>query len=468
MAKKTEGRYGTGICAYDKCKRKFPKNNPGQKYCPPPAKCGALAYNESRRKNPGTGECLFCHKEFQKRTSQQKYCSRPATCKADYERAQARVNTIKVCRQCGEDFTVDSDHKVYCPQCKDSVDPVREARTKQERERRERELKEALLDERNRTQVVDELLAANERVAGWRPKRFLVNLGRKYPVEQANILFGDWHTGEMITLEESGGLAEYNMAIERERLERCVTAQAEIVGIQNAGGVPIDHCNAWLLGDIITQEKIYKGQHAYIDAYTADQVVYGKNLLAETLLNMLDIYKTIDVRAIVGNHGRMGEKGEGPTWNNFDYLLYNWTRDLLKDYPQITWHIPRSWFLTATIMGWRFCASHGDDVQMYKRIPWYGLERDVNDMSAMLWDLDQNPPSYWLYAHFHTSEQAEQPHGERIMNGSVVGGSMLSTKGLKRVGRPSQTFFGVSESRGLTWRYPLWLEDPKKRKRKAA
>jgi len=461
--KKPEGKYGTGTCAYDKCKKLFPKNAPGQRYCGQPADCNRLAYNESRRKKLGTTECLFCGKKFQKRTSNQRYCPRPATCKSDYENAKQRANTVKQCRQCGDDFIVDADHKVWCEKCKDNVDPVLAAQTAQDRKQKERELKEALLDERNRTNVVKELLAANERIAGWTPKRFRVNLGKKYPEEQANVVFSDWHTGEEITLEESGGLAEYNMAVQQQRLERCVAAQSEIVGIQIDGGVPIRHCNVHWLGDINTGEKIYKGQHVYIEAQTADQMIYSKNLAAEILLNMLDIYKTIDCYCVPGNHGRMGEKGEGPTWNNFDYLTYMWTRDLLKEYPQIRWFIPRSWFYTVTIMGWRFCGSHGDDIQMYKRIPWYGLERDVNDMSAMLWDIDQLPPNYWLYAHFHTSEQAELTHGERIMNGSVVGGSMLSTKGLKRRSRPSQTFFGVSKSRGITWRYPLWLEDPKKK-----
>jgi len=405
---------------------------------------------------------LFCGEEFQKRTEHQRYCPRPKTCKQDYEIKRKRVNTVRTCRQCGADFVVDIDHKVYCPDCKDNVDPVLEARTREERQRKERELKEALVDERNRTQVVEELIAANERVAGWTPKRFDTAVKAKYKVEQANVIFSDWHTGEMLTSEESGGLAEYNLNIQRARIERCVKAQAEIVGIHRAGGVPIKHCNVHILGDMVTQEKIYRGQHAYIEAYTADQIVFAKNLLAETLLNMLSIYETIDCYCVPGNHGRMGEKGEGPTWNNYDYLLYHWTRDLLQGYPSIRWHIPRSWFYTTTILGWRFCGSHGDDIQMYKRIPFYGIERDVNDMSAMLWNIEEHPPNYWLYGHFHMHEEAELVHGERFMNGSVVGGSMLSTKGLKRVSRPSQTFFGLSERRGVTWRYPLWLEEPRK------
>lgn len=463
IANKTEGKYATGVCAYDKCKKPFPKKAPNQKYCHDPAECKRLAYNESRRKDLGTGECLFCGEEFSKKTDSQKYCPRPASCKSDYEKAGRRVDTVNQCRQCGNDFTVDVEHKVYCPECKENVDPAAETLAKIDRDRRKRELTEALLDEAARTDVLKKLTAAQERVEGWQPKRFNVDLGHKYPPEHANMIFSDWHLGEKITKEESGGLAEYNMAIGRKRLERCVTSQAKIVKIHNDGGVPIDHCNVWLLGDIVTGEKIYKGQHAYIDAYTADQVVTAKNLLGEVLLNMLDIYKTINCYCIVGNHGRMGEKGEGPTWNNFDYLLYNWTADLLMNHPEVKWHIPRSWFTLADPLGWRFCLSHGDDVQMYKRIPWYGLERDVNDMAAMLWDIEQAPPNYWLYAHFHTAEQAELTHGERIMNGSVVGGSMLSAKGLKRVSRPSQTFFGLSRSTGITWRYSLWLDKPKKK-----
>jgi hypothetical protein len=428
-----------------------------------------LAYNESRRQDLGTGTCRNCGAEFAKINRTQAYCPRPATCKHDYEVAQQRVNTVKQCRQCGQDFTVDITHKVYCEECKDTVDPVLEARVKQERELKKKEATAALLDERNRTNVVKELLAANERVSGWRPKRFTSTVKKKFSEQHANIVLSDWHTGEKITNEESGHLAEYNLAVQQKRLETCVKSMGEIVGIYRSGGIPIKHMNAHVLGDINTQEKIYKGQHAYIDAYTADQVVISKNTMAEFLLNCLDFMDTIDVYAVPGNHGRMGEKGEGPTWNNFDYLTYLWTRDLLKDYPQIRWFIPRSWFYTVTILGWRFCGSHGDDIISHNRIPYYGIERDINDMRAMLWNIEQHPPNYHLFAHFHMFENAELVHGERIMNGSVVGGSMLSTKGLKRVSRPTQTFFGLSADVGITWRYPLWLEKPKKKdKRKAA
>jgi hypothetical protein len=422
--------------------------------------CHVADYNAKRRRPAGPGTCRNCGKDFEKSCKTQAYCS-PA-CKASHEATGKLVGLERECAQCGSEFLVTSENKKYCPDCKVTIDPAQETRTRLERDRKKRELSEALLDEAQRTQVVEELVSAQERVEGWTPRPFNITLGRKFPAEHANMVFGDWHIGEKITKEESGGLAEYDMAIARRRLERCVASQAEIVGIQNAGGIPIKHCNVWLLGDIVTGEKIFKGQHAYIDAYTADQVVYAKNLLGEVLLNMLSIYDTISCHCVVGNHGRMGEKGEGPTWNNFDYLLYNWTADLLKNYPQIKWNIPRSWFTIAEPMGWKVCLSHGDDVKMFQRIPWYGLERDVNDMSAMLWDIEQSPPNYWLYAHFHTMEQAEQVHGERLMNGSVVGGSMLSAKALKRVSRPSQTYFQLSKSKGITARYSLWLDDKKR------
>jgi hypothetical protein len=420
--------------------------------------CQQADYNDRRRVIfDKAGECAFCGKPFEKVISTQRFCCPEH--KVRWESEGKRLNASNECAQCGAEFIIDAAHKKYCPECAENIDPLAEKRQGIKRKRVEKELAHALLDESARTQVVEALTEAQERVKPWTPRRFNIKVKQKYPQQEANILFGDWHWGEKVTIEETGGLGEYNTEIAGRYLERCVQAQAEIVGIERAGGIPIKHCNAWLLGDIIPGEKIYKGQHTYIEEQTADQVVGAKNALAETLLNMLDIYESITVRAVVGNHGRMGEKGEGPTWNNFDYLVYLWARDLLKDCPQIEWIIPRSWFLVDDVMGWRFCASHGDDVRMFQRIPWYGLERDVNDMSAMLWDIETSPPTYWLYAHFHQTEQAEQTHGERLMNGSLPGVSMLSVKGMKRRGRPSQTFFGLSEKRGITWRYPLWLED---------
>jgi hypothetical protein len=419
--------------------------------------CKRESYNESRRKPKVTHRCRNCDEEFETALEDQAYCS--PKCKLEYENGGRRVNTKRECSQCGEEFVVDLKHKKYCPACAENPDPVRERITQAERKRREQEIAETLKDEAARTQVIEQLLAAQDRVSDWKPERFFTFKGRpKYPKEQANMLFGDWHMGEKITLEESGGLAEYNSAIGRERISKCLESQAEIIDIQNRGGVRVDHCNVWFLGDIVTGEKIFRGQHAYIDAYTADQIVASKNLIAETLLNMLDIYKSINCYCVVGNHGRMGEKGEGPTWNNFDWLVYQWAEDKVATYPQIKWEIPRSWFLVSEIMGWRFCAQHGDDIQMYKRIPYYGLERDTNDMAAMLWDIEEHPPNYWLYAHFHQSEQAELTHGERIMNGALPGGSLFSAKKLKRVSRPSQTFFGLSKKRGITWRYNLYLD----------
>jgi hypothetical protein len=78
-------------------------------------------------------------------------------------------------------------------------------------------------------------------------------------------------------------------------------------------------------------------------------------------------------------------------------------------------------------------------------------------MSAMLWDIETSPPHYWLYGHFHQAEQAELVHGERIINGSLVGGSQFSIQKMKRTSRPSQSFFGLAKKKGITWRYNLYL-----------
>jgi hypothetical protein len=310
--------------------------------------------------------------------------------------------------------------------------------------------------------VIDELTAAQERVADWKPHKLIrVDKRKSFSDEDANRICSDWQCGELVRPDETGGLAEFNSDIAAKRVETMAQDVYEIIKIQSKS-FNVPHLNLWFLGDMMTNELIYRQQKAYVDKFRADQFMFTLNLMTEFILNMLDVFKTVNCYCVVGNHGRLDRKDEGPTWNNWDYLLYKLCKKCLVDAPLVQFQIPKSWFCVADCKGWRFVGQHGEDIKMYHRIPWYGIERDVRDMADMLWDKGQTPPYYWLYAHFHLAEQAELTHGERIMNGSLVGGSLYSVKKLKTASAPSQTFFGVNENRGITWRYNLHLDIPQK------
>jgi hypothetical protein len=444
-------------CKRPDCDKEFQPR--GKKaYCS--EECVRLDYNARRRKPLATKTCRHCGKEFKTSNKVQAYCP-GGRCKLDHEQESRKLNVQNECRQCGKDFTITATNKVYCPECIGKVDPILEKKTISERKRREKEVAEILKEESERLQVIEVICAEQQKLGYREPKKLIKPIPKdhKFPDEHAELLASDWHVGELVRLEETAGIAEFNYNIFCKRLDRLAQSVYEIISIQSKSyNVPV--LDLWFLGDIIGGENAYAGQHAYLDLFTADQLILGKDKAAEFIVNLLDVFDKIVVRGVVGNHGpivRQGGKPVGPTWNNFDFLFYHMLRDRLRNYPQIQWEIPRSPFFIDDVLGWKFLAQHGEDVRMYQgQTPWYGLDRDVAKMRDMLHSIEQDF-YYALYAHFHTEEQAELTRGERLMNGSVMGGSLHGMR-IRRVSRPSQSFFGLSKKKGITWRYNLYLD----------
>lgn len=422
--------------------------------------CSNNHYNIRRRVVfERSGTCDFCGKHFEKKTKTHRFCN--PSCKSEYESINKRkTSLLSECLQCGKEFQRSNYYERYCPECKANPDPIQERATKLKRRAQEQEIARKLDVEAQRQEFLKALCAAHEPVKDWKPRQVItLKTKPQFPEEVANIVLSDWHLGEVVRKEETGGLCEFNMEIAQKRIEKLLESQKEIILIHTRGGIPIKKCVVWLLGDIITGETIYKGQKNFIEFGIAEQIVNAKQTLGEFLLNLLTLYSNVKVVAVMGNHGRVGVRGEATViWNNYDWVVYNWTKDLLSNYAQIEWNISQAWFIIEEIEGWRFIGQHGEDIRQWLRTPWYGIERDIAEMTEILSDIEEKPPYYWLYAHFHVAEQAETPRGERIINGSLVGGNLFSVKKLRKVSRPSQSFFGVSRKQGITWRYNIYLD----------
>ena len=465
MPKEPVGKYGTGTCQYDKCKKRFPKNAPGQKYCPEPAKCKALSYNESRRKNLGDGECLFCHKTFKKCTGNQKYCARPATCKADYEAAQKRANTVKSCRQCGDVFTVDADHKVYCPKCADSFDPAAYADTidpidvakQQIKEQAEQKAYKAwLAGEAKEELLMERFTTATEAYPPRETHRFWTPITKTdHAREHAVLILADPHFGELVSSEDTGGLADCNIDLLADRIRHGFSTAADISeNVIRRAGIPLDDLHVLLMGDNVTGEFIFGSQPFHIDLPLEQQAIIGADLTSRAIMSLADSFERTTVVGVKGNHGehRQGNKVKSKT--NFDRLFYDGLQRRMSLQEDITTIIPRAWWYVHQINGWGFLMQHKNQGQSSLGTPYYAMDRDEKAMRSMLMNLDKTF-FYYLVAHWHHEEEAELPYGQRIVCPSIVGGTQFSTEELRRSSVPRLLFFGVSEKYGITWRFSV-------------
>jgi len=156
----------------------------------------------------------------------------------------------------------------------------------------------------------------------------------------------------------------------------------------------------------------------------------------------------------VGNHGRIGMKGENDPMDNLDFLVYKWIEERMANYQNVEVNVAETWWMVVERMNTRFALIHGDDIRNWMTIPFYGAERSEARMQRLL-RINFN---YYLIGHHHQSAE----FSNIIMNGTWVGGSELSLKSMQLGGLPTQRLFSIHPNFGITWSRDIRLVDPSK------
>ncbi len=273
--------------------------------------------------------------------------------------------------------------------------------------------------------------------------------------EDACLLISDCQVGQEMTLEETGGLGEYNSEIFEERAHNLLKSVRKITSIhRRAYDIPVLHL--WFLGDIGDNESVFEGQRNYVDSDVVTQLFRAADVFAEFIVSLLGDYEFIDVEGITGNHGRVGRKGEFKLYVNWDYLCYHFIQARLRNEKRVRFHIPKAWWTIANVRGWDFLLLHGEDIKAWNGIPYYGIDRADARYTLLLQTIKKSY-HYMCCAHHHSHAEIDRPVGEKLINGAWPGGSMYSYKSLNTSSVPSQLFFGVHERKGVTWRYKLTM-----------
>ncbi|MBR4110370.1 MAG: metallophosphoesterase [Clostridia bacterium] len=293
-------------------------------------------------------------------------------------------------------------------------------------------------------------------------KPFEVNLDRTYSEETIVLMISDIQAGTYISSEASGGLNEYNWSILEKQFDQLYIGLEEIV-TRHKRVAPIKSLHVHLIGDIVEGYDIFKGQTRQIDTEITEQAIGVKDLLCDFLQKALHLFDKIHVVAVPGNHGRIGTKGENLHYVSWDYIVYKWMQSELKNFDSITWQITKSWWQIDTIYGYNFLMFHGDDIKSWQGIPYYGIDRAAKNYHELL-ELLGLKYNYLEIGHFHVPSELSGVTTEKFINGCWPGGSLYSMKGLVTANYPVQKLFAVHPTQGVTYRYPIKLTLPKKRK----
>jgi hypothetical protein len=255
----------------------------------------------------------------------------------------------------------------------------------------------------------------------------------------------------------------YTTAVCERRVRLYADKIRELTDIQRSNR-PIKEARVYMLGDMVEGEMIFPGQAHRIDASLYRQVtVDGPRILIEFLRNLLTHFERVKVISVIGNHGRVGKRGDYHPETNSDLMLYRICQmvfETMKE-PRLTWEIPfqpgeRSWYAVDTIGRHRYMLFHGDQMRGggFAGIPMYGFLKAI---SAWASGVIPKGFDYALCGHWHS--MWSMPINNRILwvNGSTESDNTWVQEELKARSDPGQWLLFAHPRIGVTSEHRVWL-----------
>lgn len=270
----------------------------------------------------------------------------------------------------------------------------------------------------------------------------------------------DTHIGERVDLEQMGHLNQYNFDIFNRRLHGWAEMVVSLVKLREEY-VHVPKLYVPMLGDMISGDIHLELSKSNLDN-VMNQMARGANMIAQALLFLSQHFTEITVPCVVGNHGRMTHKPPAKDkYVDWDYLLYQWTATFCRNQKNIKFVIPKSFMHVFEVNGKKVLIMHGDSINMWNQIPFYGILRTMSQMRQTLQvrqgleaELEQlrkkNASSaelinvlatyfdYVMLGHFHTCSEIDIGTGVCFICGCMKGGDEYSFGRLHSVSKPSQ------------------------------
>lgn len=256
----------------------------------------------------------------------------------------------------------------------------------------------------------------------------------------------------------------YSVDVCETRLLQLCQAVSEIVELRRKFA-SIDHLQLLLGGDMIEGQGIFPGQAYEVDVDIVSQMLKeGPEVIANLVLSLASQFRTVEVVAVPGNHGRIDRFGSQRL--NADSVFYEVVRKLvsfvIKD-DRITWDLPldretgRQWYSRFKIAGpWEGMLVHGDQVRGQLGFPWYGFGKKVAGWRTAA---DTTGFQFLFSGHFHTHAAFDLHDCTVLSTGSVESTNCYALENMAASGEPKQRLCFFNDHWGLLADHPIKLSE---------
>ncbi len=279
---------------------------------------------------------------------------------------------------------------------------------------------------------------------------------RKVRAEVAVLHLSDWQIG--CTTED------FDTAIARDRIHQQLLPRVRQIVETRRSGAAIDELVLLVGGDMVDGSSMRANQPWEVESTAMEQALYAcPSLIAETVLDMAELFPKVRVYGVRGNHGRIGpHKGNAdPKSVNWDTVASEVARTQLGDLvdgERVTWWTEvETFYIQIDIAGTGLLLIHGDQFRGgggFAGIPVYSI---VKKMARWADSLD-GEWSVLMLGHYHNPTQLTVGSRLCYVNGTLKSKGEWELEELAMSTRPAQRLQFWAPGKGPIVDQVIWLD----------
>ncbi len=314
-----------------------------------------------------------------------------------------------------------------------------------------RQLADARRQLRERSVVDAGSLAIAEAIRDTVPTRPPVPAG-KAPRLQKNRLpvggildLGDWHYGEVVDLDSTGGVYQYNPTIAQERFEHTIDQAIELGREHKIGKMVV------IFGGDMISGNIHDDLNRTNEMMIVNQTLEMSEIATTGLEKVVSAFSTVKALSVSGNHPRLEKipHFKHKQTENMDYMLDAILQLKVGKQKNLEWLTKKSFWNNFELEGRRFLTMHGDTNKQQNSmgISFYAIEKELRKYMGLV--NDGTIPHFHDMITHHQHTMATIPVGGAMnyINGSGKGGDEYSLAGSRPPSPARQRFLAVSQGK---------------------
>ncbi len=276
------------------------------------------------------------------------------------------------------------------------------------------------------------------------------------------LALSDWHVTEVVRLEDSNGINQYNSVIAANRLYTIVQKFKQIFQIHRAAyGIK----KIWLptLGDMISGSV---HEEFLTSNDTTDQVaqLLCLRLFEMLVLELKSLGVPIEIDCVVGNHARTTKKvvTKNLAHTSLEWVIYMMLQHIFKDDDQVKVNVHTSQLALVNQFDHRYVLEHGIDWKNTKEEAFEDAIRSLLDdpVYRKATGLKGSAFDQIVIGNLHKGAFMERT----IKNASLIGQNELGQQWRLKPIKAQQLMWGISQSHVRTFGYGLDVTEVKSSK----